>query len=313
MNCFQILLSLRLQTTRCRRWQRKHPQKHCIMSYNLKYFSRYPYFNTSGVQTNDYYELRLLVDNYAGDAIEVNPGAKHPVVRQDKNEQIISRTLEFSLETEDDLEFEDLYAENPYSVEVLFLHYKSADDTYSVVYRGWLITEQYEAPYIDPPFDVIFSATDGFGLLKNKLFSMPLTAGRVREIDIIDHCLNDDLPQSASEYIVGLGTSHHSATALESTLVHTYLNVAQFYEDGIGMTRYDVLNDVLRSYGYECFIQRHVNNYTIADISFLSNTVKKPLVLTKNGNNWNAVMASDSFISDITSSLSFSVPSFNNL
>ena len=274
------------------------------MSYGLKYFIQYPYLFIDtpdadmGSDDNGHcYELQLWVKDFTGTPQEVPAGAGHPILRQDNSEQIVSQTMEFTVETSTGREFEDLYAEDPYSVEVILVHHNANTATKSKLFRGWLITEQYNAPYIDPPFDITFSATDGIGLLKNKNFAMPLSAIRASEIDIIDHCLNNDLPQVAERYIVGLGIGHQGATAPASPLVSTYLNVSQFYDsDGLPMTRYDVLNAILRSYGPECYIKRNVDNYTIADTTFLMNTTINPVALVRNGEAWAVSQCATNFM-----------------
>ena len=88
------------------------------MSYALKYFIQYPYMWINGddqgqITNADYYELQLHVKDFTGTPQEVPAGAGHPILRQDNSEQIVSQTLEFTVETSSGREFEDLYAEDP--------------------------------------------------------------------------------------------------------------------------------------------------------------------------------------------------------
>lgn len=103
--------------------------------------------------------IRINEDGYEGTVTHRNVGGA-PTLRLEKNDCIQGMSLEIPAECIVEDEFADLYTSNPYKFKVEI----AANDT--IVWHGFITPELYSAPWIDPPYDVTLTATDGLGELK---------------------------------------------------------------------------------------------------------------------------------------------------
>lgn len=103
--------------------------------------------------------VRINEDGYTGTVTKRNVGGA-PTLRLEKNDCIRGMSLEIPAECIVEDEFADLYTSNPYKFKVEV----ASNDV--VVWHGFITPELYSAPWIDPPYDVTLTATDGLGELK---------------------------------------------------------------------------------------------------------------------------------------------------
>lgn len=103
--------------------------------------------------------VRINEDGYTGTVTKRNVGGA-PTLRLEKNDCIRGMSLEIPAECIVEDEFADLYTSNPYKFKVEI----AANDT--IIWHGFITPELYSAPWIDPPYDVTLTATDGLGELK---------------------------------------------------------------------------------------------------------------------------------------------------
>ena len=103
--------------------------------------------------------IRIDEDGYTGSVLERNLGGS-PTLRMDQNNCIQGTSLEIPAECIVEDEFADLYTSDPYKFYVTV----TVDGT--TTWRGFITPELYSAPWIDPPYDVTLTATDGLGELK---------------------------------------------------------------------------------------------------------------------------------------------------
>lgn len=103
--------------------------------------------------------VRINEDGYTGTVTKRNVGGA-PTLRLEKNDSVRGMSLEIPAECVVEDEFADLFTSNPYKFKVEV----ASNDT--VVWHGFITPELYSAPWIDPPYDVTLTATDGLGELK---------------------------------------------------------------------------------------------------------------------------------------------------
>lgn len=111
-------------------------------------------------QNGDDVDIFISKKNYAG-AVQQRPLGRAPILKRERNNNILGTSLEIYAECKVDGEFSQLYT-------------SSADEFRVEVYRnqvlqwtGFVSPELYSEPDIAPPYDVQIIATDGLGELKN--------------------------------------------------------------------------------------------------------------------------------------------------
>ena len=141
----------------------------------MAYASR-AYFIFKG---NIYYRIDILQDGFTGTRIKRNLGG-NPILRRERNGDIFGSSLEFYAESEIDGEFSFLYTTNPVALKVQLWEISDPEDEDPDVgtlrWEGFVVTEQYSEPFIDPPYNVNVVATDGLGELKYSIFEPSLEA-----------------------------------------------------------------------------------------------------------------------------------------
>lgn len=103
--------------------------------------------------------IAIADNDYTGAAVERRLGGS-PQLRCELSGNIHGISLEIPAECKVDDEFAVLYTSDPTRFAVR-LEVDSA-----VVWRGFVTPELYAAPWVDPPYDVQITATDGLGELK---------------------------------------------------------------------------------------------------------------------------------------------------
>ncbi len=183
------------------------------------------------------YKLKLLFDGYVGDDIDRNmPKEGALILRKDKAAVVRGTSLEFGIREEVDFELDEFYTNNSKKIKAEL--YKDS----TLLWTGYVLPQQYQAPYIPAPQSIKFTATDGLGLLKNEEFTL---TGNSSQLAIIIHCLD--------KIALGLGYSI-AINLFETTHNHSYSPLAQTYEDaGIYEDNncYDVIEKILQKYDAE--------------------------------------------------------------
>ena len=103
--------------------------------------------------------IAIADNDYTGAAVERRLGGS-PQLRCELSGNIHGMSLEIPAECKVDDEFAVLYTSDPTRFAVRL----EVDNT--VVWRGFVTPELYAAPWVDPPYDVQITATDGLGELK---------------------------------------------------------------------------------------------------------------------------------------------------
>ena len=144
------------------------------MSYGVKYI-----FNYISEAYSHACEIRILERDYAGEAAQKSMGAS-PVLRRDSADNGIAGTsLELTIQADADGELMELYTvdNKRYMVELVW--------DGNIIWRGYILPEQYSEPYVSAPYDVAVTASDGLGILKGVSFAL---TGRVTLLEIVKYC-----------------------------------------------------------------------------------------------------------------------------
>ena len=200
------------------------------MAYGLKY----ELLCTS--RKSNLYKAKIYFDGYSGSAINRNVPKNPFKLIKDKAAVIRGTSFEFSIREEVDFEFLEFYTNSNKKIRV---------DLYrgtTLIWTGYNLTQQYQAPYTPSPTNISFTASDGLGLLKNEEFTL---TGINSQLATIIHCVDK----------IGLALGYSIAINLfEVTHSHTASPLAQTYEDAsnfIGLNCYEVIESILQKYDAE--------------------------------------------------------------
>ena len=123
------------------------------MAYANKY--KFEFLSTNG-KTIDIY---IKQDGYTGSVVTRHI-AGTPTIRMESSDCVYGSSLEFDAESLTDNEYADLYTSDPYKYQV----WAYADNVR--VWQGYITPELYACSWVDAPYDVTLTATDGLGELK---------------------------------------------------------------------------------------------------------------------------------------------------
>ena len=123
------------------------------MAYKARYRFRFESVNKADVT------VTIFEDGYTGQTLDRCVGGS-VTLRMESGGAVRGSSLEFPAECVVEDEFADLYTTDPYRFPV------EVERNGEVIWRGLITPELYSAPWIDPPYDVTVTATDGLGELK---------------------------------------------------------------------------------------------------------------------------------------------------
>lgn len=146
------------------------------MSYGIKYkleaFAR---------KNTDVYRVDIYEEGYAGAITYKNIGAGH--LRLAKSAGIIQKTSLFiSIQADTDFEFTGFFQYDNFKYKVVL------NKNGTAIWSGYLISESYNEPYKNPPYDVELVATDNLGLLENYTFN---NSGNQTYLAALKHCIDN--------------------------------------------------------------------------------------------------------------------------
>lgn len=194
------------------------------MAYNLKYYYLFKSCNGKTV------EIDIKEDGYTGSATLRRLGGA-PVLKMENSGCIHGTSLELPAECVVEDEYADLYSTDPYLYQVDVIVGSRT------VWKGYVTPELYSAPWIDPPYDVTVTATDGIGELK--LHTFP-AMGDVSLYSLLSTILGYT---GLSFAINAINTAGNTAASASDLLTSTTVNLDHM----AGETCYDVLQSVLES------------------------------------------------------------------
>jgi hypothetical protein len=136
----------------------------------------------------------------------------------------------------------DLYTVQDQQYKMSVYYYSGTDILF---WEGYVMADNYSEPYSHTSYEVIISASDGLGVLKNILFDNAGTPyiGRISIREIIIDILAKINIITFGEF-VNIYETHHSNGVGDSPLDQTFINVDVFKD----MYCYEVLENILKSF-----------------------------------------------------------------
>ena len=212
---------------------------------------------------------KIMMDGYSGAVTELTGGLTPitldcPSSDADIFDPICGTELVLQILSLTDEQFiEFATSKNRQYMAVLY----NADDSTNE-WRGWLVPDEYEEPYNQPPYDTDLVFSCGLGMLAGVPFLQSTGGytytgasesdgdyyeGRARESEILGSCLQK-LYSSAigvSMYVmINLFEDNHTKSISTGPLMQTYVDRWKYMnDDGTVWNCLDVIRDILKSYG----------------------------------------------------------------
>lgn len=215
----------------------------------LKYFFEFTTTNKKPDNTNDVVLNRCEIhnDDYVGDALQIQGSLTFDSGAVDNSlEPIRGNGLNISLEASTELDFTDLYSENEFTFQVLYIR------NGITLFDGFLEPEGLFQSYVADKWIINLVCVDGLSFLKNLSYVVDATgltySGKQKEIEIIANCLKrtkvlKNINVSINVYYTGLAETL-------CVLDNVYLNSNRFIKDDNDtiMNCDEVLRSVLEPY-----------------------------------------------------------------
>ena len=214
------------------------------MAYGLKY-------ELIGKSTpfNKIWKVRISREGYSGPQIDRNVPSNPFILRKDSAGTVRGTSLDFAIRAIADFEFIEFYTEN--SLDWLI---ELVDPSGAIVWKGFIIPEQYQEPYSPAPVTVSFTATDQLGLLKNFTYTA-VNATRISYLSILKSCLSNS--GLSLGYAIAIAIKESRQNQARSVLSEIYVN-PEVYN---GLTCYEVIVDILSHFDAE--ITQHAGRWLI--------------------------------------------------
>jgi hypothetical protein len=116
-------------------------------------------------------------------------------------------------------------------------------------WTGWLVPDMYMEPYIAPPYNMSFSATDGLGELKEKPFTEEIPEGFMSQWDAIVHILSKIETRLSILEGINLYETRMNRSEGDSPLRQAFVSAAAYYDGKKVLDCASVLEAILKPYG----------------------------------------------------------------
>lgn len=194
------------------------------MAYNTLY--RFNFLSCNG-RTVD---ILIKQDGYSGEILQRNVSGT-PTLRLDNGGAVCGSSLEFLAECLTADEYATLYTSDPYKYRV------EVTSGSAMLWQGYITPELYAAPWVDAPYDVTVTATDGLGELKSHPFT---EMGRQPLSSILSVILGYTGLSLPVRWVNTLTPNGMTAATMPAQL---YVNLDHL----AGETCYTVLQDILQT------------------------------------------------------------------
>lgn len=175
----------------------------------------------------------ILKDNYSGSFSYLSLGAS-PVLKRDNSKNIQGTSLMLSLISETIEQLISLYTTDNKQYKV------TASKSGVLIWSGYVLPEIYSEEYVNAPYNVDITVSDGVGVLKDVLFEL---SGEVTILEIFKHCLDKTGLSLSFNLICDLICDLQNASY--PSWAQAKINVLGYKVEG--MSCYDVLAEVLSS------------------------------------------------------------------
>lgn len=198
-----------------------------MASYGIIYEFRFDDINGDDV------DIFIAKKNYTGSVTRRAMG-RAPILKRERNGNILGTSLEIYAECKVDGEFAQLYTSSAdeFRVEV----YKAQ----TLLWRGFISPELYSEPDIAPPYDVQIIATDGLGELKDHDYRL---YGKASLRSHLQHALAATSLQCDINLISSLSWDDDASSNDPASLLELVTDLSHMAEESC----YDVLQGILTS------------------------------------------------------------------
>lgn len=197
----------------------------------MAFFVKYRFEFSSLPEQKDW-KIDILLNNYSGDIL-YRDFLSSPELRQESTDNGVAATsLSLAMKAIQNDDLFDIYTTNgrKYKVELYLQN--------SIYWTGYIVPEIYGADWVDAPYQVFATATDGIGFLKNETYQ---GTGRINLLAIINNCLLSTGLTLGYEII----NSIRPYGANEYDTLYNYVTVDDRSFDG--KSKYDVLSEMMIS------------------------------------------------------------------
>lgn len=226
-----------------------------MASYGTIYEFRFDDINGDDV------DIFIAKKNYTGSVTRRALG-RTPILKRERNGNILGTSLEIYAECRVDGEFAQLYTSSAdeFRVEV----YKRQN----LLWRGFISPELYSEPDIAPPYDVQIIATDGLGELKGHDYRF---YGKATLRNHIQHALAPTSLQGDITLISSLSWEDDASANTPSSLLEMVTDLSHLEEESC----YDVLQSILTSLN-ACITQQDGGWMVIRESDLYLNALRLP-------------------------------------
>lgn len=195
----------------------------------------------------------ILEDNYVGAIIPLQGSSPEKALRMikgtrnaNKTSIIIPTTLEFTVKATTDFEFSAL-AE--IQEQTLRVEYYEANNLQFV---GWLLPDEYQEAYIEPPYDVTFTATDYLPQLKDVPFVSTLLNTQYDQRSLLMFFIKEALLKTGLQLNIKENINIYdvamTSAAGDSPLTQGTIDPAIFYPDNRAIDTYTALEFMIKNF-----------------------------------------------------------------
>lgn len=232
----------------------------------MSYFIKYKLSFVSD-RDNDY-ELHILQKNYGGQPIVKKLGIAPTLSIEEGDGSVKGSSLSFSIQADVEGELRGLYTTDNKEFKILL--YRNS----SLYWQGFLLPELYSEEYVDAPYDVSVTATDGLATLKAITYEkqdVNVSLAAIIE-DILSYTqvslpvtYHMSIAHAFEKYSVEGGQLMPGMGIPIPMLVNTEISQAAYN----GYTCYDVLNQILQS--CNCCIMQIGGEWLVSSLTDAAN------------------------------------------
>jgi len=238
-------------------------------TYGAKYRLEY-YYNDENGANAFHHKTEILEKDYSGAVTEVCGGDSPTILSMGEPSEtnkfipILASALTFTMKAESDGYFQDLYTNDPEKYRIRHSIDSAGGSSYSVMWTGKMLPNQYQEPFVSDPYIVDAVANDGLAQLQDVYFldddNNRLT-GQLKVISVIAWILRKiglgiNIRSSCNLYATGMAT-----TAADDPLDQAYVDVYRYYLISESPTCWDVLTYILETFTAQ--IKQYYNVWNI--------------------------------------------------
>lgn len=210
------------------------------MAYGEKYFGEFGDFYGRLVR------ISILERNYTGDSSEMmmqGAAIEYNGSDTDLLVNVISSSLNVRVISQTNFQYIDLYSADAKKYQVIV----TVDG--STHWRGYIVPDMFNEPYVAPPYVSQIVATDGIKIIETNEFDL---TGVKNQYQIIEHCLRKIYPDLLQVYFnEGIDVFEENHDLDVSPLLQTFVDCERYKDENC----YGVLTDILKLYDARIWVE----------------------------------------------------------